>query len=59
MKQYSVTIYTEVYTSVLVSANSDEEARDMVLSGEYDDDDIEDVTVKESDVLSVDEIEED
>lgn len=45
-KQFKVTLYQETYTEVIVSAETEEEANDKALEGDYDH--IEDVVVKES-----------
>jgi len=47
-KKFKVTLYQETYTEVVVSAESESEAGDLVMAGEYGDDDVEDITVKES-----------
>jgi uncharacterized alpha/beta hydrolase family protein len=56
MKKYKVTLYVEQYTEVEVEASSEEEAEDMVISGDYSDEQIIDTTVKESDVVDVREL---
>lgn len=49
--KFKVTLYQESYTEVEVDAENLEEAKDKVLSGDYDDDDVLDVTVKESEIV--------
>jgi hypothetical protein len=44
--KYSVTLYQEKYTEFEIEADSQEDAEEKVLSGEFDDDDIVDVNVK-------------
>jgi|TARA_R110000824_G_scaffold2419_11_gene11307 hypothetical protein len=51
-KKYKVTLYQETYTEVVVSAESESEAGDLVLAGEYEDGDVEDIAVKESFIAS-------
>ena len=56
--KYQVTLYQEVYTHLEIEATSENEARDLVLSGNFDSDntiDIE-VEVKESEIISSKEI---
>ena len=58
--KYQVTLYQEVYTHLEIEATSENEARDLVLSGNFDSDntiDIE-VEVKESEIISSKEIKE-
>ena len=58
--KYKVTLYQEVYTHLEIEAKSEDEARDLVLSGKYDDDntiDIE-VEVRESEIIDLEEIKE-
>lgn len=50
MKKYIVTVYHETYTDYVVLANSEDEATDLALSGEYEE--IDDVTVKQSEVIN-------
>ena len=49
-KRFSVTLYHETYTEYVVTANNLEEAQEKVEEGEYDF--VEDVTVKESEIIS-------
>ncbi len=35
--KYKVTLYQEIYTHLEIEAKSEDEARDLVLSGEFDD----------------------
>ncbi len=58
--KYKVTLYQEIYTHLEIEAKSEDEARDLVLSGEFDDAytiDIE-VEVKESEIIDLEEIKE-
>jgi hypothetical protein len=58
--KYKVTLYQEVYTHLEIEAKSEDEARDLVLRGEFDDDntiDIE-VEVRESEIIDSEEIKE-
>ena len=58
--KYKVTLYQEIYTHLEIEAKSEDEARDLVLRGEFDDDntiDIE-VEVKESEIIDLEEIKE-
>lgn len=52
--KYKVTVYHEQYTDYLVEAESEDKATDLVLSGEYDE--IDDTTVKHSEVMGVETI---
>jgi hypothetical protein len=56
MKKYKVTLYTEQYTEIEVDALSSEDAEDMVISGNYSEDQILDVSVKESDIIKTEEL---
>jgi hypothetical protein len=49
-KKYLVTIYHETYTEYIVEAKDRDEAEDLCMQGEYDE--IEDTTVKQSEVIS-------
>jgi len=51
MTKFQVTLYQETYTTVIVEAEDKSEASDKALMGEYEF--IDDVTVKESDIESV------
>ncbi len=58
--KYRVTLYQEIYTHLEIEATSEDEARDLVLNGKYDDDntiDIE-VEVRESEIIDSEEIKE-
>jgi len=58
--KYKVTLYQEIYTHLEIEAKSEDEARDLVLRGEFDDDntiDIE-VEVRESEIIDSEEIKE-
>jgi len=58
--KYRVTLYQEIYTHLEIEATSEDEARDLVLNGKYDDDntiDIE-VEVRESEIIDLEEIKE-
>jgi len=52
-KQYKVTLYQEVYTDVIIYADSAKQAEELVMEGNYDDDDVDDVTYKDSDIITV------
>ena len=58
--KYKVTLYQEIYTHLEIEATSEDEARDLVLRGEFDDAntiDIE-VEVRESEIIDLEEIKE-
>lgn len=58
--KYKVTLYQEIYTHLEIEAKSEDEARDLALRGEFDDDNtinIE-VEVKESEIIDSEEIKE-
>jgi hypothetical protein len=57
--KYRVTLYQEIYTHLEIEATSEDEARDLVLSGKYDEfDDATniDIEVKESEIIDLEEI---
>ena len=56
--KYKVTLYQEIYTHLEIEATSEDEARDLVLSGQFDDDNTIDifVEVKESEIIDSEEI---
>jgi len=57
--KYRVTLYQEIYTHLEIEATSEDEARDLVLSGEFDefdDDTTIDIEVKESEIIDLEEI---
>ncbi len=54
--KFKVTLYQETYTEIEVFADDEDAAKELVLSGEFNDDDIQDVTVKDSDVIDVEEV---
>ncbi len=56
--KYRVTLYQEIYTHLEIEATSEDEARDLVLSGQFDDDNTIDifVEVKESEIIDSEEI---
>jgi len=58
--KYKVTLYQEVYTHLEIEAKSEDEARDLVLRGEFDDDNTIDiqVEVRESEIIDSEEIKE-
>jgi hypothetical protein len=49
--KYKVVLYQEVYTTIEVEAQTVFEAEEKVLTGDWDEKDEKDVTVKESNVL--------
>jgi len=51
MAKFQVTVYQETYTTVVVEAEDKSEAKDKALMGEHEF--VDDVTVKESDIESV------
>lgn len=51
MPKFTATLYCETYTTVEVEAESQKEANALILAGNYDDDNILDVTVKESEIM--------
>lgn len=51
METYKVTLYQETYTEVIIEASSLEEAQELVMSGEFNEEDIHDVSVKESCII--------
>lgn len=51
MKKFKVTIYHETFTEVEIEATSQKNADDLVMQGEYDDDDVIDVNVKHSEII--------
>lgn len=55
MSKYKVTIYHETYTDYIVEAETEDEAQDLVMMGEYEK--IDDVVVKDSDPINVEKIE--
>jgi hypothetical protein len=63
--KYRVTLYQEIYTHLEIEAKSEDEARDLVLSGEFrdlvlsgefDDANTIDIEVKESEIINLEEI---
>jgi hypothetical protein len=56
--KYKVTLYQEIYTHLEIEAKSEDEARDLVLSGEFDDANTIDIEVKESEIIDSEEIKE-
>ncbi len=48
--KYKVILYQETYTEIELEAESLEAAKDLVMQGEFKDEDVKDVTVKESSV---------
>ena len=52
-KPYKVTLYQEVYTDVIINADSAEHAEALVMEGEFHPEDIDDVTTKESNIIRV------
>jgi hypothetical protein len=54
--KYKVTLYQEIYTHLEIEAKSEDEARDLVLSGEFDDANTIDIEVKESTIIDSEEI---
>jgi hypothetical protein len=56
--KYKVTLYQEIYTHLEIEAKSEDEARDLVLRGEFDDANTIDIGVKESTIIDSEEIKE-
>ncbi len=56
--KYKVTLYQEIYTHLEIEAKSEDEARDLVLSGEFDDANTIDIEVRESALIDLEEIKE-
>tara|TARA_B100000029_G_scaffold435490_1_gene449528 strand:- start:85 stop:252 length:168 start_codon:yes stop_codon:yes gene_type:complete len=54
--KYKVTVYHETYTDYIVEASDKDEAQDLAMMGEYDN--IDDTTVKESEPVAVEKLEE-
>jgi hypothetical protein len=54
MPKFKVTVYHETYTDYIVTADDVESAQDLVMQGEYDN--VDDVTVKDSDIINTTEI---
>lgn len=50
--KYKVTLYQETYTEVEIEASSLEQANDFVLSGKFTEDDVVDISVKESEIIN-------
>lgn len=53
---YKVQIYQEIYTDLGITAKNQEEAERKALAGQYTEDAVLDVTIKESEVLETTEI---
>jgi len=53
MTKYKVTVCHETYTDYIVEAETEDAAQDLALMGEYEK--IDDVVVKESDAIAVEE----
>lgn len=51
-KEYLVVLSQEIITSIKVKASSLDEANDKVMSGEFDDSNVDDVTAKDSEIIS-------
>ena len=51
--KFQVCLYQETYTTVEIEATDEGAARDLVMSGEFSDGDISDVTVKNSEIITV------
>lgn len=49
--KFRSTLYTETYTEVELECESQEECDELVLSGDYEEDEIIDITVKESEII--------
>ena len=49
--KHRVMLYAETFTEIEVEADDLETAKEKALTGEYSDDDIIDVTVKESEII--------
>ena len=56
--KYQIALYQETYTHLEIEATSEDEARDLVLSGKFDSANTIDIEVKESDIISSQEIKE-
>lgn len=50
--KHKVTLYQETYSEIEVEAESQEEAEELVMSGEFEDDQIIDVTTKSSEIIN-------
>ncbi len=51
-KLYNVVLYYESYQTIQVEAKNEAEASDIVMSGNYDDSNILDTEIKDSDIIS-------
>lgn len=51
--KFKACLYQEVYTTISVEAENEEEAKEKIMLGEFEETD--DVTVKESEILTVEE----
>jgi hypothetical protein len=49
--KFKVTLLQETYTDILIEADDSHMASEKVLMGEFDEDDITDVTVKDSEII--------
>ena len=56
--KYKVTLYQEIYTHLEIEAKSEDEARDLAFSGEFDDANTIDIEVRESALIDLEEIKE-
>ena len=50
--KYKVTLYQETYTEYEIEAETQEAANEIVLSGQFTDDDVLDVVVKHYDIIN-------
>jgi hypothetical protein len=51
--KFKLTLYQEIYTDYTVEADSEEAARELIISGNASDLDIDEVTVKDSDIVKL------
>ena len=52
-KTFRVIVYAETYTEIDIVADNEYDAGELAMSGEFDDDDIHDVTTEESSIVRV------
>ena len=51
MSKHLVTLHQETFTEIEIEADSLEDAQELVMSGEFNDEDVQDVTVKNSEII--------
>jgi len=51
--KHKVCIYQETYTTIEIDAPDRESAEELVMSGEYNDNEVTDVTVKQSEIIPI------